>query len=114
LSFIWATRGRTWGFRFLRNGGFDDPLPIYRSAFADVFGQPEVCRRVGDFVALRFADPSGRRDRSGRPISHDFVIPEVDAEGIRTVAAGQALMWPKVQGDYATIWDQERPSPLDG
>ena len=26
MSLIWATRGRTWGFRFLLNGGFADPL----------------------------------------------------------------------------------------
>ena len=113
MRFIWATRGRTWGFRFLRDGGFDDPLPIYSAAFGDVFGQSEVCHRVGDVVALRFPDPSGRRDDSGRPISHDFVILEPDAERVRTIATGQALMWPRVQDDYATIWDQEQPSPPD-
>ena len=34
MSLIWATRGRTWGFRFLRDGGFPDPLPVYDLAFS--------------------------------------------------------------------------------
>ena len=25
MTLIWATRGRTWGFRFLRDGGFEEP-----------------------------------------------------------------------------------------
>ena len=31
---IWATRGRTWGFRFLLDGGQADPLTTYERAFA--------------------------------------------------------------------------------
>ena len=47
MKLIWATRGRTWGFRFLRDGGFEDPLPVYDEAFSEVGDEPEVCRRVG-------------------------------------------------------------------
>ena len=32
--FIWATRGRTWGFRFLRRGGLEDPLGVYEATFS--------------------------------------------------------------------------------
>ena len=46
MSLIWATRGRTWGFRFLRNGGFEDPLAVYDDAFSGVGDQPEAWRRV--------------------------------------------------------------------
>lgn len=31
---IWATRGWDWGFRFLRDGGVDDPLDLYDAVFA--------------------------------------------------------------------------------
>ena len=64
--FIWATRGRTWGFRFLRKGGLVDPLGVYEATFSKVGDQPEAWRRVADKVALRFPDPDGRRGR-GRP-----------------------------------------------
>jgi hypothetical protein len=109
LNFIWATRGRTWGFRFLRDGGFADPLPVYRSAFSEVVDQPEVCRAIGDIVAVRFADPGGRCDDSGRLISHDFVIVGPDVPHVPSVAAGRTLMWPTVAADYDRIWDRERP-----
>ena len=33
FEFIWATRGRTWGFRFLRTAGRVDPLKLYEAAF---------------------------------------------------------------------------------
>ena len=32
---IWATRGRSWGFRFLLNAGLPDPLADYERSFAD-------------------------------------------------------------------------------
>lgn len=74
MKLIWATRGRTWGYRFLLEGGCDDPLPVYDQAFATIGDQDEVCRRSGDTVALRFPDPEGRRDDAGRVIGHDFVV----------------------------------------
>ena len=51
MSLIWATRGRTWGFRFLRDGGFEDPLPVYDSAFAGIESGPSAIHRVGGTVA---------------------------------------------------------------
>lgn len=53
-------------FRFHRDGGFPDPLVEYYKAFSSVRGEPEVRRRVGETVALRFPDPSGREDRAGQ------------------------------------------------
>ena len=74
MSLIWVTRGRTWGFRFLRDGGFKDPLPVYEEAFSGVEDEPEVWNRVGEKVALRFPDPLERKDLAGRVIPHDFEI----------------------------------------
>ena len=48
MRFIWATRGRDWGFKFLRDGGFSDPLPIYEAAFEGT--DPSLS-------TLRFDDP---------------------------------------------------------
>lgn len=65
MRFIWATRGRDWGFTFLRDGGLADPLPTYEAAFAGT--NPTL-------TTMRFNDPEGRTDRAGRVIEHDFVF----------------------------------------
>ena len=111
MSLIWATRGRTWGFRLLRRGGLSDPLPSYEAALAELAGQPEGLARVGDRVALRFADPEGRTDRSGRVIPHDFVLFGDLAARVRSVPDGIAEVWPLVAAEYARVWDLATPPP---
>ena len=67
-SVIWATRGRTWGFRFLLSVGLSDPLPDYERAFGDLRDAPTAWLRQDGQVALRFPDPLGRQDSAGRVI----------------------------------------------
>ena len=107
MSFIWATRGRTWGFRFLRSGGFDDPLPPYDAAFADIDASPSAFRRVGTTVAVRFPDPSGRNDSAGRPIPHEFVVLRPLSDQINDVAGALERIWPLVADEYETVWDSD-------
>jgi hypothetical protein len=104
MRLIWATRGRTWGFRFLRRAGFDDPLGVYEAAFAGAEDQHEVCQHVSGNLALRFADPQGRRDASGRVIPHDFVILEPIPDGINSVEDGIRLIWPLVEEEFERVW----------
>jgi hypothetical protein len=108
VSLIWVTRGRTWGFRFLRDGGFQDPLPEYDRAFAATRGQREVWRRVDRTVALRFPDPEGRTDFAGRVIPHDFVLFSPLAERVASVDDGLRLVWPLVADEFQREWDQPR------
>lgn len=112
MRLIWATRGRTWGFRFLLDGGFPDPLPEYDAVFSDVEDQPEVCHRVGEKLALRFPDPLGRKDAAGRVIPHEFIVYGPLADVITSVEDGLRLVWrqPQVSGEFARVWDL--PSPL--
>lgn len=109
MSLIWATRGRNWGFRFLRDGGFQDPLPEYDAVFSGVEDEPEAWRRVAEKVALRFPDPLGRKDAAGRVIPHEFVAFGPLAEGVASVADGLRLIWPLVAEEFARVWD--RPTP---
>jgi hypothetical protein len=107
--FIWATRGRTWGFRFLRDGGFADPLPEYEATFVAIADEPEAWCRVGDRVALRFADPEQRCDAVGRVIPHDFVLIGSWAAGVDSVETGIELIWPLVADDFARVWEMPAP-----
>src|SRR4051812_39746227 len=111
MSLIWATRGRMWGFRFLRNAGFEDPLPVYETAFSEVQDGSEAWRRVArtlalpEMVALRFPDPVGRRDLAGRVIPHDFVIFGALADKVDSVEAGRLRIWPLVADDFERVWE---------
>ena len=111
--FIWATRGRTWGFRFLRRGGFSDPLHVYESAFAATGDRQEVWQRVGDKVALRFPDPEGRRDAAGRVIPHDFVLIGAWADGLGSFEEGRDRLWGEVAEEYEAVWARSEPPRSD-
>ena len=109
MSLIWATRGRSWGFRFLLTGEFPDPLREYEAAFAGAGDAQQTCHIAGDRVALRIADPLGRKDQSGRVIPHEFVVCGPQAAQIHSVADGLALVWPQVAGEFERVWQMPRP-----
>ena len=106
---IWATRGHSWGFRFLLSGGLSDPLVDYERIFADLGVEPTAWRRAAGKVALRFPDPLGRRDAAGRVIPHEFVVFGNLADQIETVEDGLQRVWPLVAETYARVWDAEGP-----
>lgn len=106
---IWATRGRSWGFRFLLDGGLRDPLAAYERAFGDLTDAATVWRREEAQLALRFPDPRGRRDAAGRLIPHEFVVLGPLAEGITSVEDGVREVWPLVAEAYAGVWRAEEP-----
>ncbi|MGY5883414.1 hypothetical protein [Modestobacter lacusdianchii] len=120
MSLIWATRGRVWGFRFLRNDAAGDPLAFYDPAFSGLEESPEVCRRVvaagelPELVGMRFPDPAGRRDRAGRVIPHDFVVLGALADGLDSVEAGRRRIWPLVADEFERVWEMPTPPPVGG
>ena len=103
---IYATRGRTWGFRFLRDGGLADPLPAYDQVFSAVGDDSEICQPVGASLALKFPDPLGRCDDFGRVIPHEFVVRGPLADEITSVEDGRRLVWPLVSDEYEQVWDK--------
>ena len=105
MTLIWATRGKKWGFRFLRDGGFVDPLPEYDAAFAGIGSGPSSCHRVGTTVAVRFPDPFGRTDSAGRVIPHEFVVFSPLSNEVNTVADALKKIWPLVAEEYETAWE---------
>lgn len=108
-TLIWATRGRSWGFRFLLDGGLSDPLLEYERVFADLEDDAKVCSHTAGKVALRFPDPLARRDAAGRVIPHDFVVSGDVASDVQSVEDGLKQVWPLVEAAYARVWDAEGP-----
>ena len=111
-SVIWATRGRTWGFRFLLDAGLSDPLADYERAFGDLRDAPTAWRRQNGQVALRFPDPLGRQDSAGRVIPHEFVLLGHLAATVDSVEDGLKRVWQLVSEMYARVW--ETPNPSNG
>lgn len=109
MSLVWATRGRSWGFRFLLDGGHPDPLATYDRAFAGTEGERAVFKLAGTNVALRFPDPLGRRDEAGRVIPHDIVVQSPLADEVRSAEDGQRLVWTRLADTYARVWNLPQP-----
>lgn len=111
---LWATRGRTWGFRFLLTpDGLLDPLTAYEASFAGLPDDPTAYHRMADRVALRFPDPQGRRDASGRVIPHEFVVFGDLRDGIKSVDDGTCKVWPLVEAFYDQWYAERPPSASD-
>ncbi|MGO1591309.1 hypothetical protein [Ancrocorticia sp.] len=111
VELLWATRGYTWGSRFLLNGGYSHPLSVYEEAFNGVEEEPSVYQHGSNGQALRFPDPLGRQDKAGRIIYHDFVIPDSIAQGISSAEVAVDRIWPLVADIYGAVWDGDAPSP---
>lgn len=105
MTFIWATRGRTWGFRFLLDAGLQDPRTEYLRRFAVVENVMPAYRRDGDVVVARFPDPLGRRDSAGRIIPHEFVVFSPTSNAISSVDDAIRELWPEVAETFDRIWD---------
>lgn len=104
---IWATRGRSWGFRILLDAGRADPLPDFEDAFKHVpDGEGIFCAH--QWVAFRAFDPLGRKDASGRPIPHEFVLQDNWARSVDSVESGLRRVWPLISDLYDQVWGAEQ------
>ena len=89
-----------------------DPLATYEQAFERADGERTYLGHSEGVVALRFPDPLGRCDESGRVIPHDVVLLESPDPRVASVEAGRELVWPLMEAAYAEVWDQPRaPRP---
>ena len=112
MILLWATRGRSWGFRFLPVGGEGaggDPLPLYERAFAGHEDEAEGCWRADGLLAVRLRDPEGRRDEAGRVIPHELVLDAAQARGIASAADAAEQVWPLLAARYTELWDGTGP-----
>lgn len=112
VDLIWATRGRTCGFRFLLDGGVPNPLALYESAFVGAEHETALCRRSDGRITLRFPDPLGRTDTARRIIPHDFVILDPAKTLIGSIDDGVREIWPIVAKAYGDVWEGKTPPSI--
>lgn len=108
-SIIWATRGHSWGFRFLLRGGLADPLLEYERVIGQLSEEPEAWGSFSGKVGVRLRDPDGRKDASGRPIPHQFVVSDDLAPSISSLEDAKSRLWPLVADVYAEVWLSGQP-----
>jgi len=104
LRYIWATRGRDWGFRFLRNGGLQDPLSTYERAISPLGEERNAFQQTDEFIVVRFDDPDRRSDAAGRLIPHEFVLFHQAADSQPSFDDVRRLAWNEVSEYYNSIW----------
>ena len=112
MSIIWLTRGKAWDYRFIHSGGYSDPLPTFEGVLSHGIESGETLTRHGSHLGLVFLDPLERRDQSGRPILHGFVIEGELAEKISSLQDGIREVWPLVAEEYERIWELPKPPTM--
>jgi hypothetical protein len=105
---IHATRGKNKGFSFYDKGGLTEALDEYTSAFGSDSEGGTLFKRVGnngEKVAARFNDPDGRKDRAGRVIPHEVILPEPLAKGVTNLDEAIAKVWPMIKDTVESRYD---------
>lgn len=105
MKFIWATRGKFWGFRLIKWPEGVDPFSEYENMFNQVGPNDELFFDSGDAAGVRVFDPLARCDQFGRLILHEFVIYEPDQFGVRSLETFWNIVWPEVSREYDAMWD---------
>lgn len=105
MDLIHATRGKTKGFTFLKQGGVPTFLQEYENAFGHDSGQTGVFKKVGGKIAVSFLDPDGKKDFAGRLIPHEILIPKSMAHGINNVDDVMEKIWPLLKDQYESYYN---------
>lgn len=107
-SLIWSARGKNVGYKIMQRGGIKDPEMQFLKAGHDGEKFPKELIRFGDRnekIAATFRDPEGRKDRAGRGIVHDVILPEIMSAGVETLQQVQDKVWPMVKGEFADYYN---------
>lgn len=105
---IYAAKPKNQGFQFLDRGGLADPLVEYDKAGFNDDRDLDFFKNYGDRnekIALRFKDPEERKDRAGRPIFHEAILPATLAEGIQNRSQAISKVWPLVRDTYGDVYE---------
>lgn len=113
---IHLSRTKNKGLQFYRKGGTPDYFADWEDVFVKRGGNPDThdhFEKLSDGrIALAFPDPENRRDRAGRGIGHQVIIPKIMSEGIDTKEKAIGKIWPLLKYDYSVEYNREIRSEL--
>lgn len=96
---ILFSKGGKNGLTFYKDGNLKDPLLEFNKGFPNDGWEPFAKYGNGK-IAATLPDPEGRKDRAGRPISHQIIIPKGMTDGINDLKDVAEKIWPIVKEDY--------------
>lgn len=111
VGIVHASRTKNRGFTFPGRGGMSDPYSEWSKAGFKPEGVPVGAWRYGDRnekIAANFPDPLGRRDRGGRPIHHEVMIPEEVAKNIHDLKDVPDVAWSMIKDTYDALYDADK------
>ena len=113
-----GVKGMKWGHRKPDDDSSDKNSPNKYKKAAVILGSAAVAgaiiagdgyfKRYGERsekVAATFYDPPGRKDFSGRTISHNVMIPEHLAKGINNHEDAVKVAWPLLKNMYDVLYE---------
>jgi hypothetical protein len=101
ITVMHLSRGKNKGFRFYNDGQSPSPLSEYDKGFEGHQESASHFKKYDGKIAATFLDPEGRKDRAGRPIPHQVIIPKSMADGIDNVNDVVTKIWPIIKEDYS-------------
>ena len=100
MNLVWATRGRSWGFRFLLDGD-TGPAPVYERP-SQAPRRVDFVRRVNAHVAPRFLIPGADANgRSAHPQTGRTPLLADDGRPSRM----SAFVWLLLSDTFARVWN---------
>jgi hypothetical protein len=112
---IMLTRGKYTGQTFLKKGDTPNFFTHWENAFINEVGNPNAGsafqRLTNGSIAAAFKDPEDRFDFSGRPISHQVIIPRSMASDIESIDDVKTKIWPLLKDSYDEFYRESEKSP---
>lgn len=118
-NILWSTRGYEWGFLRLLEPQFQctEWLIPYQQMFPESssnepkFYSGEVKlpdnNKIYKYVAIRFLDPNGNKDRSNRIIPHEIALLGEDSQDYRDFESFQSAIWEYLAPIYEKVYKYE-------
>lgn len=107
---IMLTRGKYKAGTFLKQGDTPNFFTHWEDAFVKEVGDADTAdvfqKLSSGKIAAAFKDPEDRKDFSGRPISHQVIIPTSMVEGIDSIDDVKTKIWPKLKDTYDEFYAQ--------
>lgn len=104
------SRGKNTGPAIIKSDGRPPPERLYMQAKFPP-NNKEVFKKFDDGsnrIAVRFADPEGRRDRFGQRIRHEVIIPQTMSDGLNDINDVKIKIWPLLKEDYDNVYNMPK------
>ena len=124
VGVVHGARTKNKGFTFPGRGGLSDPSAEWMKAGFTGSGLPAGVDPAtkthawrygdrGEKIAAVFPDPLGRRDRAGREIHHEVMLPEEVAKKVKDLSDVPKVAWDLIKDTYDALYEADVNIPQE-